>query len=246
MVLSAAAELHEHLDSSFCKVVSTPVWTNIHPEDPHSKASPLYPLTFGYGQPSAGPSKGKGKEKAVPVEDTSDDCGCQLERGNAAPQPKCQRAKSKSKAIISSDDDMELDNAAVAVPEPALAPAKPIKGVLKRTRECVPNSVSKTQPNHVEIDELDEEPMSVGPAPKMGTPYVEIPFAPKSSGKAASPASGLQEDSHADSTSPVRLPGCGACVQRQLICRQGYNSSHEQLGVGKAPQGIHGACHHSN
>ncbi|KAG2355348.1 hypothetical protein BDR07DRAFT_1380512 [Suillus spraguei] len=144
--------------------VSMPVWTNIGPEDPRSKASPLYPLTIEYGQPmppatqpAVGPSKGKGKEKAVPVEDTSDDHGRQLECGkhpqlhamstrspSNTPQPKRQCAKSKFKAIISSDDDMELDNA--AVPEPVPAPAKPIKGVLKRTRECVPNPVSKTQP----------------------------------------------------------------------------------------------------
>ncbi|KAG1770132.1 hypothetical protein EV702DRAFT_1049457 [Suillus placidus] len=123
MVLSAAAELHAHLDSSFCQVVSTLVWTNLRPEDPRCKASPLYPLTIGYGKPvpptpvpptpvpptpvpptpvpptpvpptpvpptpvpptpvpptpvppatqlTAGPSKGKGKEKAVPEEDTN-------------------------------------------------------------------------------------------------------------------------------------------------------------------------------
>ncbi|KAG1779896.1 hypothetical protein EV702DRAFT_1043285 [Suillus placidus] len=250
MVLSVAAELQAHLDDSFCQVVSTPVWSNIWPEDPCCKASPLYPLTAGYGkpapptlappaaQPTAGPSKGKGKEKAIPEEDTDDDRGRQLECSkcarpramsarsqSAAPKAKCQRAKSKSKAIITSDDDMELDNAAaeVAAPEPAPAPAKPLKGVLKR-------------PKYVEIDELDEEEaMIVGPAPKMGTPYVEIPLALKASGKVAG---GLQEDTNADSTSPVWSPGCGGCVQRQLICRQGYNTSHEPLAVCAR-------CHHA-
>ncbi|KAG2367061.1 hypothetical protein BDR07DRAFT_1373198 [Suillus spraguei] len=106
---------------------------------------------------------------------------------------------------------------------------------LSNSPSCLQLSYTWAHPsifyNHVEIDELDEEQMSIGPAPKMGMPYVEIPPASKSSGKAAGPASGLQEDSHADSTLPVWLPGCGTCVQRQLICHQGYNSSHEQLGV---------------
>ncbi|KAG1769729.1 hypothetical protein EV702DRAFT_1049606 [Suillus placidus] len=243
MVLSAAAELHAHLDSSFCQVVSTPVWANIRPEDPPCKASPLYPLTAGYGklapptpappaaQPTAGPSKGKGKEKAISEEDTDDYHGRQLECSkcarprtmsarsqSAAPKAKHQHTKSKSKAIITSDDDMELDNAAaeVAALEPAPAPAKPLKDVLKRLK-------------YVEIDELDEEEaMIVGPAPKMGMPYVEIPLAPKASGKVAG---GLQEDTNADSTLPVWSPDCGSCVQRQLICRQGYNASHEPLAA---------------
>ncbi|KAG2134732.1 hypothetical protein BD769DRAFT_1665185 [Suillus cothurnatus] len=133
MVLSAVAELHEHLDSSSCKVVSTPVWANIHPDDPHSKNSPLYPLTKGYGQvlpaaeqPRPGPSKGKAQQASSSHHEHQG--------------PQCQQAKSK--AIITSDDDMELDNV-LAVPEPVLAPMKnnrptrplpaprPIRGVLK-------------------------------------------------------------------------------------------------------------------
>ncbi|KAG1719413.1 hypothetical protein EDB19DRAFT_1836740 [Suillus lakei] len=73
--------------------------------------------------------------------------------------------------------------------------------------------------------------MIVGPAPRMGTPYVEILPAPKFSAKAAGLASGLQEDLKADSTSVVWSPACGSCVQRQLICRQGYNANQEPLVV---------------
>jgi len=104
MVLSAVAELHEHLDSSSCKVVSTPVWANIHPDDPHSKNSPLYPLTKGYGQvlpaaeqPRPGPSKGKGKEKAVKQEDSEDDHGCQLERSKHPHHTMSTRGRSANK-----------------------------------------------------------------------------------------------------------------------------------------------------
>ncbi|KIK32521.1 hypothetical protein CY34DRAFT_110939, partial [Suillus luteus UH-Slu-Lm8-n1] len=54
--------------------------------------------------------------------------------------------------------------------------------------------------------------------------------APKVTGQTAS-SSGLQEFKNADTTSPVWLPGCGPCVRRQFICRQGYNASHEPLAV---------------
>ncbi|KAG1727334.1 hypothetical protein EDB19DRAFT_1833149 [Suillus lakei] len=150
---------------------------------------------------------------------------------SAAPKAKCTCTKSKSKAIITSDDDLELDSAMAAAPQSTLAPAKPLKGVLKRTRESIPNPVSEKGPSYLETDELEEEPMIVGLAPRMGTPYVEIQPAPKFSAKAAGPANGLQEDLKADSTSPVWSPACGGCVQRQLICRQGYNANQEPLAV---------------
>ncbi|KAG1731776.1 hypothetical protein EDB19DRAFT_1831595 [Suillus lakei] len=256
MVLSAGAELQEHLDPSFSKVVSMPVWTNVHPDDPCCKNSPLYPLTIGYGQPatpatdtadpSAAPATGssakaRGKQKVAPDEEPEEDRGRQLERGkhsrpctmstSTTPKAKHTHAKSKSKAVITSDDDLELDSAAAAAPQSTLAPAKPLKGVLKRTRESIPNPVSEKGPSYLQTDELEEEPMIVGPAPRMGTPYVEIPPAPKFSAKAASPANGLQEDLKADSTSLVWSPACGGCVQRQLICCQGYNANQEPLVV---------------
>ncbi|KAG1726671.1 hypothetical protein EDB19DRAFT_1914534 [Suillus lakei] len=248
MVLSAGAELQEHLDPSFSKVVSMPVWTNVRPYDPHCKNSPLYPLTIGYGQPAtpatyatdpsatpaanpsatpaAGPSaKARGKQKAAPDEEPKEDCGHRLECGkcshphamstSAAPKAKRTCAKSKSKAIITSDDDLELDSAAAVAPQSTPAPAKSLKGVLKRTRESIPNPVSEKGPSYLETDELKEEPMIVGPAPRMGTPYVEIPPAPKFSAKAAGPANGLQEDLKANSTSLVWLqhqPGAAGGV----------------------------------
>ncbi|KAG1721477.1 uncharacterized protein EDB91DRAFT_1088442 [Suillus paluster] len=170
IVLSAAAELQEHLDSSFCQVTI-----------PAARPAPFTCSLLVMAT--------RHLLQHLPL--------ALLPR----PKPKRQRAKSKSKAIITSDDDMELDN--VAVPEPAPAPAQPLKGVLKRTRACVPNVVSGKEASYVEIDELDEEPMIVGPAPKMGRPYVEIPPTPMVSGKVAGPANGLEEDSHTDTTLPV-------------------------------------------
>ncbi|KAG2119220.1 hypothetical protein BD769DRAFT_1390525 [Suillus cothurnatus] len=209
MALSAGVELQEHLDPTFSKVISMPAWTNIHPDDPCCKNSPLYPLTIGYGQlvpasPTTGPSsKARGKQKVV-LKEEPEDCGHQLECSkcscpramstSTAPKAKCQCTKSKSKAIITSDDDLELDNVTLVAPQPMPPPAKPLKGVLKRTRKIIPNPVSQKGASNLEIDEL-EEPMSAGPAPRMGSPYVEIP-----------------------STT-------------QLICCQGYNASNELLLV---------------
>ncbi|KAG1723335.1 hypothetical protein EDB19DRAFT_1916158 [Suillus lakei] len=150
---------------------------------------------------------------------------------STAPKAKHAHAKSKSKAVITSDDDLELDSVVAAAPQSTPAPAKPLKGVLKRTRESVPNPVSEKGPSYLETDELEEEPMIVGLAPRMGTPYVEILPATKFSAKAASPANGLQEDLKADSTSPVWSPACGGCVQWQLICHQGYNANQEPLAM---------------
>ncbi|KAG1792279.1 uncharacterized protein HD556DRAFT_1309356 [Suillus plorans] len=182
-------------------------------------------------------------KKAVPEEDSEDDRGRQLERGKRArpramstrsqsSTPKAKRQGAKSKAIITSNDDMELDDAAVAAPEPAPAPVKvTYQRCPQADKGICSNPVSATEPSYVEIDELDEEQLIVGPAPKMGAPYVEIPPAPKDCGKAANPVSGLQEDDYANSTSPVWSPGCSSCVQRQLICCQGYNTSHDPLTV---------------
>ncbi|KIK31476.1 hypothetical protein CY34DRAFT_111365, partial [Suillus luteus UH-Slu-Lm8-n1] len=176
MVLSAAAEIHTNLDVFCCNVATMPVWTNIQPDDPHAKNSPLYPLSIRYGtpdpptpapppaQPTPGPSKGKGKEKAIPEEDTTDDRGHQLE---------CSKHPRHRTMTV-----------------PQLVPAhKPLKGVLKK------------RPEYVEIDELDEEPIVVGPAPKMGTPYVDVPHAPKVTGQTTS-SSGLKEFKNTDTTSP--------------------------------------------
>ncbi|KAG1721299.1 hypothetical protein EDB19DRAFT_1828713 [Suillus lakei] len=155
---------------------------------------------------------------------------------SAAPKAKRTHAKSKSKAIITSDVDLELDSAAVPAPQSTPAPAKPLKGVLKRTRESVPNPVSKKGPSYLETDELEEEPMIVGLAPRMGTPYVEIQPAPKFSAKAAGPANGLQEDLKANSTSLVWSPACGYNTNQEplAVYAQCHRTKHKCGGKGSA------------
>ncbi|KAG1900245.1 uncharacterized protein F5891DRAFT_980516 [Suillus fuscotomentosus] len=74
IVLSAATELQEHLDTSFCKVITTPVWTNICRDNPRNTRSPLYPLSVSFAQPAppatppiAGPSQFSGALPQEPV-----------------------------------------------------------------------------------------------------------------------------------------------------------------------------------
>lgn len=134
IVLSAAAELSEHIDASSRMVVSTPVWTNIQAGDPRGKKSPLYPLTVGYQErprqpllPVAGPShlsKGKGKEKAL--SEDGEERGRATERGKCLATcastscgPPAKHRRASSKAIVTSDDDRELD-AAPDVPQPSV------------------------------------------------------------------------------------------------------------------------------
>ncbi|KAG2108056.1 uncharacterized protein F5147DRAFT_761173 [Suillus discolor] len=176
--------------------------------------------------------------------------------------PKTKRQRAKSKAIIS-DDESQLENspvpeqAALVKRSPPIRLPPAVKGSWQRResvaqlaaasedeRTATPNPAPKTGPRYMEVDELDEMmnemQMNVGPAPKMGAPYVAIPPALKvvKAAIAAHTTSGtdggsashqLEEDDHADITSPVWNPGCGSCVQRQLVCRQGYNTL-------KAPQ----------
>ncbi|KAG1723454.1 hypothetical protein EDB19DRAFT_1834606 [Suillus lakei] len=236
MVLSAAAELHEHLDSSFCKVISTPIWSNIHPDDPRSQDSPLYPLSIHYGKvllpppfpPATGPSalnaalpldpdvpagKGKGKEKAHPEDEPADDRKRSHPHTMSARShsrvPKAKHQRTTSKAMITSEDEWELDIAPIAEQPPTtrnklplatrLPPGVKLPPALKGSCQCrksvsmvvvtsnnegtqaVPQpAVTKAWKGYVEIAETDEEtPMNIGHAPRMGTAYVEIPPAPK-------------------------------------------------------------------
>ncbi|KAG1725101.1 hypothetical protein EDB19DRAFT_1915218 [Suillus lakei] len=141
MVLSATTELHEHLDSSSCNVVSTPVWSDIRAGDLQCCNSPLYPFTVAYGNPPpptdatvAGPSgsntvltpdvlagKGKGKERADPPGKPAEQHGHGIDRGK---QPramstthsqsralKSKQQRATSKAMITSEDERDLDMA---------------------------------------------------------------------------------------------------------------------------------------
>ncbi|KAG1717217.1 hypothetical protein EDB19DRAFT_1840717, partial [Suillus lakei] len=193
MVLSAAAELHEYLDSS-CNVVSTLVWSNIRAGDP-----------------------------------------CQ----SCAPKSKQQCATSK--AMITSEDERNLDM--TDIPKQPVARKKtsptlrktqlrnksPLRLTVTSNDEdswATVNPIPTTGPSYVELDELDEEMlMNIGLVPKMGRPYVEILPAPRA----------IAGDDAADPM--VWSPGCGPCIHRGPVCCQGFNNSGAVLTVC-------GSCHH--
>ncbi|KAG1730648.1 uncharacterized protein EDB91DRAFT_1252501 [Suillus paluster] len=229
MVLSAAAEIHEHLDNSSCNVVSAPVWSNIRPDDPRSQHSPLYPLTLAYGKPPpptnppvAGPSgsntavtqdanvlagKGKGKAREDPEAEPTEQRGRGMEhkrlRCMSGPRsqsraPKAKRPRATSKAMITSEDEQELDMVDIPQQQPAPEARKKaslptrLPPALKKTRsqsksftvtsnneedaEPTPKPPPKKKKTYVEID--DEMTANIGPVPKMGMPYVQVPPAP--------------------------------------------------------------------
>ncbi|KAG1871358.1 hypothetical protein DFJ58DRAFT_837309 [Suillus subalutaceus] len=248
IVLSAAAELHEHINSSSRSVVTTPSWTKIRPNDPRSRHSPLYPLSIGYGEPrqpsppAAGPSqpnavhsrdtdvpagKGKGKETAQPEGEEDRGRGRERKRPrpramsissksqSRPPKAKRQRQRPLSKAVISSEDEEELD----ATPVPQMTPV-PINmvykpGQLTSRRERRLSAAKLVVASDNESD-AEETPKEIGPTPKSGTAYVEVPPAPKPAKAPTTSAVVLAEDDHANKRSPVWDPGCGTCVQRDF------------------------------
>ncbi|KAG1733411.1 uncharacterized protein EDB91DRAFT_1251418 [Suillus paluster] len=264
MVLSATAEIHEHLDDSSCNVVSAPVWSNIRPDDPQSQHSLLYPLTLAYGKPPpptnppvAGPSgsntavtqdanvlagKGKGKARQDPEAEPTEQRGRGMERKQlrcmSAPRSQSRAPKAKwpcatSKAMITSKDERELDMANIPQQQPAPEARKKaslptrLPPALKKTwsqsksftvtsddeedTKPTPKPPPKKKKTYVEID--NEMTANIGPVPKMGMPYVQVPPAP----------SAIAGNDAADPN--TWSPGCSPCVHQGLICLQGYNNS---------------------
>ncbi|KAG1863898.1 hypothetical protein F4604DRAFT_1683514 [Suillus subluteus] len=56
LILSATAELTEHLDDNGTGLISSPVWSNIWVDDPRIKGHPLFTSTLQYQQPVLPPS----------------------------------------------------------------------------------------------------------------------------------------------------------------------------------------------
>ncbi|KAG1842841.1 hypothetical protein F4604DRAFT_1689761 [Suillus subluteus] len=212
LVLSAGAELMNHMDEDRTTLVTAPVWASIIADDPRIRGHPLFPATAGYRKqpppppPRAGPSQPKGVPRADDAEESQ----------SRLAQSKCQWQKSK--AIITSDDDLELDE---------VVPTVPVR------KECAVNMIYKPgqltkvvteQKTHHSLrhsvvtsdDDMDADAATnTGPPGKMGVPYVELPPAPTTS---SGPQ--LKEDDFADTTAPSWAPRCSQCVAWDLICRQ--------------------------
>ncbi|KAG1847066.1 hypothetical protein F4604DRAFT_1688186 [Suillus subluteus] len=192
-------ELTEHLDDNGTGLISSPVWSNIWVDDPRIKGHPLFTSTLQYQQPVLPPSP-----------------------TTAGPSKQCQ----KSKAIITSDDDHELDE-----PKPTIMVQSKeqlfnmvyklgqlTKAVAKPNAHCVQcQSVIVTSDYELDAN----EPVKVGPPPKMGLPYVAFQPIPKTA-----QGSSLKEDDFANTDAPTWIPHCGQCVARDLVCHQAFNKDH--------------------
>ncbi|KAG1856143.1 hypothetical protein F4604DRAFT_1685549 [Suillus subluteus] len=135
-----------------------------------------------------------------------------------------KRQRQKSKAIITSDDDLGLDEVVPMVPvhkERAVnmiyKPGQLTKVVTEqKTHHSLRHSVVASD------DDMDTNAATnTGPPPKMGVPYVELLPAPTTS---SSPQ--LKEDDFADTTVPSWAPRCGQCVAQDLICHQAFHKDH--------------------
>ncbi|KAG1722547.1 uncharacterized protein EDB91DRAFT_1088097 [Suillus paluster] len=224
MVLSATAEIHEHLDDSSCNVVSAPVWSNIHPDDPQSQHSLLYPVTLAYGKPPpptnppvASPSgsntavtqdanvlagKGKGKAREDPEAKPTEQRGHGMERKQlqcmSAPRSQSHAPKAKmAKCHLQGHDHQLRTNGSWTWP-------------------TFPNS---------------------NPAPearKKASLPTRLPPALKktwSQSKSFTITSDDEEDAEptAQTSTKEEEDCCGPCIHRGLICLQGYNNSGAAL-----------------
>ncbi|KAG1829897.1 hypothetical protein F4604DRAFT_1695704 [Suillus subluteus] len=186
LILSASAELTEHLDDNGTGLISPPVWSNIRVDDPRIKGHLLSSLTLQYQQPAPAPSP-------------------------PTTGPSIQHQKSK--AVITSDDDHDLNE-----PGPTIMPGQLTKAVAKPKAHRVQRQSVIITSN----DELDaNEPVKVGPPPKMGPPYVALPPVPKTA-----QGSSLKEDDFADTDAPAWIPRCGQCVTHDLVSCQAFNKDH--------------------
>ncbi|KAG1840650.1 hypothetical protein C8R48DRAFT_781665 [Suillus tomentosus] len=102
LILSAAAELQQHMNISRTGLTGTPVWANIRGDNVRIQTHPLFPSTRNYRRspPPSPPSQGPSKPRKRPVKP---------ERPAMS-----KRQRQKSRAVASSDD--ELDEEIPATP----------------------------------------------------------------------------------------------------------------------------------
>ncbi|KAG2111346.1 uncharacterized protein F5147DRAFT_651521 [Suillus discolor] len=194
LILSAAAKLQEHVDGNNTGISTPPVWMQILGDDRRIQGQPLFPTTIHYQgeswslSPQAGPSQPRHNSG--------------VEELSAANVPGVQKQRGKSRAIITTDD--ELDEDEVAPP-----PNKP----------TVADPLARKSSRYVEVTSEEEMDADEEPA---------IQVALKMNVKTIANVSGtvLTEDEFADTSAPTWAPHCSQCVARDLICHQGFNKNN--------------------
>ncbi|KAG1853105.1 hypothetical protein F4604DRAFT_1686436 [Suillus subluteus] len=219
LVLSAGTELMNHMDEDRTALVTAPVWASIVADNPHIQGHPLFPATAGYRkqqQPLSPLRAGPSQPKGVPHADDA-------EESQSRPA-QSKRQWQKSKAIITSDDDLELGEVVPTVPVRKECAVNMIYKPGQLTKVVTEQKTCRSLRHSVVAsnDDMDTDTATnTGPPPKMGVPYVELPPAP-----ATSSGPQLKEDDFADTTAPSWAPHCGQCVAWDLICHQAFNKDH--------------------
>ncbi|KAG1856828.1 hypothetical protein C8R48DRAFT_775771 [Suillus tomentosus] len=212
LVLSAAAKLQEHVDGDNTGISSTPDWSQIRGDDLWIRGHPLFPTTVDYhghsrlpSPPRAGPSQPRSVIPAVPAEERGRGTRCgkhawaASSRSRSRP-PMSKKQRGKSKAIISSDDELDEEELAPMASKPAI-PNRPARRTLPYVEVTSKDDM-----------DADEEP-TIKAVPKMSTTKVI-----KNPSDVV-----LTEDDFADPSALTWAPRCGQCVSHDLICCQGVN-----------------------
>ncbi|KAG1796139.1 hypothetical protein EV424DRAFT_1353254 [Suillus variegatus] len=212
LILSAAAELQQHMNISRTGLTGTPVWANIRGDDVRIQTHPLFPSTRNYRRspPPSPPSQGPSKPRKRPVVEEPEECGRGTERGKRARAPSTRswshpamskRQHQKSRAVASSNDELDEE-----------IPATP----------AIPTT-TKARRQYVEIDteeDMDEDADEEDAMEPSRTSTAAVAALPITSGP------DLMEDEFTNPMAVVWAPRCGQCVAWDLICRQGYHKDH--------------------
>ncbi|KAG2086764.1 uncharacterized protein F5147DRAFT_659140 [Suillus discolor] len=212
LILLAAAELQQHMNPSRTGLTGTPTWANIRGDDIRIQTHPLFPSTRNYQRTPSPlpPSQGPSQPRKRPVVEEPKQCRQGTEHRKRLRASSAQsrshpalskRQRQKSKAVVSTDDELDEDELVTPV---------------------IPTATKK-RPAYVEIDtdqdmeeEVDEED-PVEPPRKIAVADVALPITADHE---------LMDDEFADLTAEVWTPRCGQCVARDLICHQAYHKDH--------------------
>ncbi|KAG2114227.1 uncharacterized protein F5147DRAFT_650035 [Suillus discolor] len=203
LILSAAAELQQHINTSRTGLTGTPVWANIRGDDVHIQTHPLFPSTRNFrGSPSPlPPHQGPSKPRRRPVVEEPDECGRGTERG------KCHRAASirshscLSRAVVSTDDELDEEE-----------PVTPTISTITRTcRQYVEINEEEDMDEEADEEDVVEPPRNVTAA--------DVSLLITS-------GADLMEEEFTTPSAEVWAPCCRQCVMWGLICRQAYHKDH--------------------
>ncbi|KAG1802910.1 uncharacterized protein HD556DRAFT_1437972 [Suillus plorans] len=202
LILSAAAELQQHMNTPRTSLTGTPVWANIRGDDVCIQTYPLFPSTRNF-RCSLPPSQGPSKPRKRPVVEEPE------EHGKRAHAPSTRRwsrpamlkrQHQKSRVVVSSDDGLDEE-----------IPATP---AISTTTKACRQYVEINTEEDIDEEANEEDAMELPRKSTAAVVALPIPSSPD-----------LMEDEFANPLAEVWAPCCGQCITWDLICRQAYRKS---------------------